>query len=81
MVAICANIGSPPFSPISISTSAAAIMPDVSLGVRIERTQFEQMSSGLPRETDITRRSRHVAHVPIVLQKSFCLTVHKFSGL
>jgi hypothetical protein len=36
MIAICANIGSPPFSPISISTSAVAIMSDVSSGFKVE---------------------------------------------
>jgi hypothetical protein len=33
MIAICANIGSPPFSPISIGTFAAAIRPDVYIWV------------------------------------------------
>jgi len=38
-------------------------------------------TSGLPQSTDIARPARLVRFVPIVLQKSFCLTDHKFSGL
>jgi hypothetical protein len=37
--------------------------------------------SALLRTTDSTRTSRHVRDVPILLQKAFCLTDHKFSGL
>jgi hypothetical protein len=37
--------------------------------------------SALKRIPDSGQTSRHLRKVPIVLQKSFCLTDHKFSGL
>ncbi len=37
-------------------------------------------TSALKRITDSTRTSRHVRKVPILLQKSFCIDQHKFSG-
>jgi hypothetical protein len=39
--------------------------------VKMRRTQYEYMSSALPSNSDIARRSRHFAFVPIVLKKSF----------
>ncbi|HWO30498.1 MAG TPA: hypothetical protein VNO32_17020 [Candidatus Acidoferrum sp.] len=46
MIAICANIGSPPFSPISIGTFAAAIRPDVYIRVnRVILTARQPLSS------------------------------------
>jgi hypothetical protein len=33
--------------------------------VKVRRTQYEYMSSALPSNSDITRRSRHFAFVPI----------------
>ena len=40
----------------------------------------EEATSGLPRLADILKVSRHVSNVPILLQKSFCITDCKFSG-
>jgi hypothetical protein len=37
-------------------------------------------TSGLPRQPDMPGARRHVSKVQIVLQKSFYLTDHKFSG-
>jgi len=38
--------------------------------VKLRRTPCEKMSSGLPSKADIALCSRHVANVPILLQKS-----------
>src|SRR5260370_42285019 len=38
------------------------------------------MTSGLPRLADILSARQHVRKVPILLQKSFCITDCKFSG-
>src|SRR5882762_11685923 len=40
------------------------------IGVKLRRAQPEQLFSGVPLLTDIARLDRHVANVPIVLQKS-----------
>jgi hypothetical protein len=45
------------------------------------RCDNRPVTSGLPPEADIHTVRQHVSNVPIVLQKSFCLTDHKFSGL
>ena len=45
----------------TMSICAAAIRQAECLkGVKLRRTQCEQMSSGLPSEADITQYSRHV---------------------
>jgi hypothetical protein len=38
------------------------------------------MSSELPLKADIAQYSRHVSKVPILLQNSFGIDQHKFSG-
>ena len=44
-------------------------------------TLMDLAMSALPSEADIRAGLQDVCFVPIVLQKSFCLTDHKFSGL
>src|SRR5437899_3705602 len=50
------------------------------LRVKTGKAQREQMFSALPLKPDIAENGRHVRLVPILLQKSFCITDCKFSG-
>jgi hypothetical protein len=50
---------------ISVLLLTHVLKPNVRSGVKLRRTQCEQMFSGLPLKADIAQCSRHVSNVPI----------------